>query len=111
MHGLPRFAVASINHKQVDRLYREQGLAVRRRKLVGVRTPQKAATQLHEIWRIDFVSDWRLKSLTVADDFSHEAVQIAVDFSISGQYVTRMLDQIAQFRGYPLAVTTSPHFQ
>ncbi|WP_373369668.1 DDE-type integrase/transposase/recombinase [Laribacter hongkongensis] len=60
---------------------------------------------------MDFVSDqlvcgWRLKCLTVADDFSHEVVQIAVDFSMSGQYVTRMLDQVAQFRGYPLAVRT-----
>ena len=60
---------------------------------------------------MDFVSDQlacgrRLKCLTVADDFSHEAVQVAVDFSMSGQYVTRMLDQVAQFRGYPLAVRT-----
>ncbi|MEN3029504.1 integrase core domain-containing protein, partial [Chromobacterium amazonense] len=29
-----------------------------------------------------------------------------VDFSMSGQYVTRMLDQAAQFRGYPSAIRT-----
>ncbi len=34
----------------------------------------------------------RLKCLTVADDFSHEAVEIATDYGISGQYVTRLLD-------------------
>jgi putative transposase len=38
---------------------------------------------------MDFVSDSlangrRLKCLTVADDFSHEAVHIAVDYGISG---------------------------
>ena len=43
---------------------------------------------------MDFVSDSlangrRIKCLTVADDFSHECVDIAVDYGISGQYVTR----------------------
>ena len=60
---------------------------------------------------MDFVSDSlsngrRIKCLTVADDFSHECVDIAVDYGISGQYVTRLLDQAATFRGYPLAVRT-----
>ena len=44
--------------------------------------------------------------LTVADDFSHECVDIAVDFGIGGEYVTRLLDQAARFRGYPQAVRT-----
>jgi len=33
-------------------------------------------------------------------------VEIAVDYGISGQYVTRILDRAAVFRGYPLAVRT-----
>ena len=44
--------------------------------------------------------------LTVVEDFSHECIDIAVDFGISGQYVTRLLDQAAIFRGYPVAVRT-----
>ena len=48
----------------------------------------------------------RLKYLTVADDFSHESVDIVVDFGISCQYVTRVLDRAALFRGYPKAVRT-----
>ena len=56
---------------------------------------------------MDFVSDSlvngrRLKCLTVADDFSHECIDITVDYGIGGQYVTRCLDQAATFRGYPL---------
>ena len=52
---------------------------------------------------MDFVSDSlssgrRIKCLTIADDFSHECVDIAVDYGISGQYVTRLLDQAAIFR-------------
>lgn len=41
---------------------------------------------------------WRLKYLTVADDFSHESVDIVVVFGFSGQYFTRVLDQAAPFR-------------
>lgn len=48
----------------------------------------------------------RLKYLTVADDFSHECVDIAVDFGISGEYVTRLLDRAAVFKGYPNMVRT-----
>lgn len=60
---------------------------------------------------MDFVSDSlangrRIKCLTVVDDFSKECVEIAVDYGISGQYVTRVLEQVARFRGHPLAVRT-----
>lgn len=60
---------------------------------------------------MDFVSDSlpngrRIKCLTVADDFSHECVQIGIDFGSSGEYVARLLDEAARFRGYPHAVRT-----
>ena len=42
----------------------------------------------------------------MSDDFSHECVDIAVDYGISGEYVTRLLDETARFRGYPSAVRT-----
>jgi putative transposase len=115
VHDLLRPENPGINHKRIYRLYREQGHSVRRRnrrrKLTGERTPLEAAKQLNAVWSMDFVSDQlangrRLKCLTVADDYSHEAVLIGVDFSMSGQYVTRLLDQAARFRGYPQAVRT-----
>lgn len=60
---------------------------------------------------MDFVSDAlasgrRIKVLTIVDDFSKESVDLAVDFGISGHYVTRILDQAARFRGYPKAIRT-----
>ena len=75
------------------------------------RVPLQLATRVNQVWSMDFVSDSlsngrRLKYLTVADDFSHECVDIAVDYGISGQYVTRLLDQAALFRGYPQVVRT-----
>ena len=67
------------------------------RRALGERTPLNIATKVNEVWSMDFVSDSlangrRLKCLTVADDFSHEPVDIAVDYGISGQYAIRLLD-------------------
>ena len=88
-----------VNHKRVYRLYKNANLAVRRRKKVkrppNERVPLQIARKVNDVWSMDFVSDSlsngrRIKCLTVADDFSHERVDIAVDFGISGQYVTRL---------------------
>ena len=43
----------------------------------------------------------RIKCLTVADDFTHECVDITSDFDIDGDYVTRLLDRTAIFRRHP----------
>ena len=115
VHDMLRPAFPGVNHKRVHRLYVLAGLAVRKRKKVrrppAERMPLGMATQVNEVWSMDFVSDSlangrRLKCLAVADDVSHEAVDIAVDFGIGGKYVTRVLDQAARFRGYPTAVRT-----
>jgi putative transposase len=102
------------NHKRVWRLYKELGLQVRKRrkKKSGTqRVPLVAASYVNQTWSMDFVSDSldsgrRIKCLVVADDYSHECVQIAADFGMGAQYVTRMLDEAARFRGYPQAVRT-----
>lgn len=47
-----------------------------------------------------------IKCLTIADDFSHKCVDIAVDHGIGSEYVMRGLEQAARFRGYPQAVRT-----
>lgn len=115
IHDLLRQEFPGVNHKRVYRLYKNANLAVRRRKKVkrppNERVPLQIARKVNDVWSMDFVSDSlsngrRIKCLTVADDFSHECIDIAVDFGISGQYVTRLLDQAAIFRGYPIAVRT-----
>ncbi len=115
VHDLLRPEFPGVNHKRVYRLYCAANLAVRKRKKVkrpvAERTPLNIATKVNEVWSMDFVSDSlangrRLKCLTVADDFSHECVDLAVDYGISGMYVTRLLDRAARFRGYPAAVRT-----
>lgn len=115
VHDLLRRDFPGVNHKRVYRLYREANLAVRKRKKskrpLNERVPLQLAKAVNEVWSMDFVSDSlsngrRLKYLTVADDFSHECVDFAVDFGISGEYVTRLLDRAAVFRGYPDMVRT-----
>ncbi len=105
----------NLNHKRIYRLYSLAKLAVQKRKKAkrptSERIPLQIAETVNDVWSMDFVSDSlvnarRIKCLTVADDFSHECVDIATDFGISGQYVTRLLDQAAIFRGYPKAVRT-----
>jgi putative transposase len=115
IHDMLRLEFPGVNHKRVYRLYSQANLAVRRRKKVkraaSERVPLQLAQGVNEVWSMDFVSDSlangrRIKFLTVADDFSHECVDITVDWGISGLYVTRLLDRAALFRGYPLAVRT-----
>jgi putative transposase len=115
IHDLLRPEFPDVNHKRIYRLYSAANLAVRKRKKAkrptSERVPLQIARAVNEVWSMDFVSDSlatgrRIKCLTVADDFSHECVDIATDYGISGLYVTRLLDQAAVFRGYPRAVRT-----
>ncbi len=115
IHDLLRPEFAGVNHKRVLRLYQQANLSVRKRRKAkrpaSERMPLQLARAVNEVWSMDFVSDSlasgrRIKFLTVADDFSHECVQIGADFGISGEYVTRLLDETARFRGYPRAVRT-----
>ena len=115
LHALVRREGVRANHKRIYRLYREAGLAVRRRrKRHGVAIERQVLERPagpNQVWSMDFVSDAlangrRIKVLTIVDDYSKEAIDLVADFGISGLYVTRALDQAARFRGYPKAIRT-----
>jgi len=115
LHALVRREGVSVNHKRLYRLYSDAGLTVRRRKKRHGVAVERQVLALpsgpNQVWSMDFVSDAlasgrRIKVLTIVDDFSKESVDLAVDFGISGHYVTRVLDQAARFRGYPKAIRT-----
>lgn len=81
------------------------------RKYRGERTPLVAALRANQTWSLDFVSDARangrrIKCLTITDDFTRECIDIAVDLSMPGAYVARVLERAACFRGYPQAIRT-----
>jgi len=115
IHDMLRLEGVQVNHKRIYRLYTEQKLAVKRRKKAKRPMSERAALfepdTANQVWSIDFVMDSlangrKLKCLTVADDKTHECVDIAVDHGISGLYVTRILEQAAVFRGFPQAIRT-----
>jgi putative transposase len=62
-------------------------------------------------WSMDFVMNAlatcrRIECLTCVDDFTKECLAITAAFGISGGQVTRVLDSIALFRGYPTTIRT-----
>ena len=60
LYRLLRREALVVNKKLVQRVYREEGLAVHRRKRKRVavpRTPQSSPTRQNERWSMDFVSD------------------------------------------------------
>jgi putative transposase len=97
----------AVNHKRVYRLYREEGLSVRKRcrkRVARDRCPMPAPTGPDQRWSLDFVSDalsWgrKIRMLTVVDAFTRESLAIEVDTSLSGVRVARVLDQVIECRG------------
>ena len=95
---------------RVYRLYREEGLGVRRRKsrkrAVGVRAPILVEARPNARWSLDFVHDQmahgrRFRILNITDDITHECLGAIPDTSISGRRVARELDAIIERRGKP----------
>jgi putative transposase len=121
LYRLLRRAGTMVNKKLVQRLYREEGLAVRRRKRKRVaipRTPRPAPTKANERWSMDFVSDAlgdgrKFRALTIVDDFTREVPAIEVDTSLPGERVVRVLEQLALTRGLPTAIVcdNGPEFR
>jgi putative transposase len=107
LHVLLRREGQVVNHKRVYRIYREEGLSVRRRcrkRVARQRLPAAAPAGPNECWSLDFVSDalsWgrKIRMLTIVDAFTRESLAIEVDTSLSGVRVARVLDQVIERRG------------
>lgn len=104
-----------LNWKKLYRIYREEGLTVRKRggrkHAIGTRAPMAIPQEPNQRWSLDFVSDAlsdgrRFRVLCVIDDFSRECLAAVVDTSISGIRVARELDRIAEMRGYPCMIVS-----
>lgn len=121
LHRLLRREGWTHNRKLTQRVYREEGLHVRRRKRKRVavpRTPLATPTRANERWSMDFVSDAlgdgrKFRSLTLVDDCTRESPAIEVDVSLPGERIVRVLDRVAAERGYPQAIVcdNGPEFR
>lgn len=114
LHVLLKREGLVINHKRTERIYQEEGLALRRKRrrkgAAGARVVLPSAQRPNEHWSMDFVVDSivtgrRFKALTVVDDFSRECPVIEVDTSLSGIRVVGVLDRLAETRGLPTVIT------
>jgi putative transposase len=115
LHVLLRRRGWRVNHKRVYRLYRAEGLAVRRKKrkrlAAGLRVVLPLPTRPNERWSMDFVQDTlasgrRFRTLNIVDDLTRECLAIEVDTSLGGQRVVRVLDRLAATRGLPQVIVS-----
>lgn len=95
---------------RIYRLYREEGLSVRkrraRRRAVGARAPIPVEARQNARWSVDFVHDQfacgrRFRILNVVDDVTRECLAAIPDTSISGRRVARELTTLIARRGKP----------
>jgi putative transposase len=110
LHALLRREGVTVNHKRVERLYRAEGLAVRRAPRKRAARPGRGRppqpSRPNEQWAVDFLSDAlasgrRIRLLAVLDVFTCEALAIEVDASLPGERAVRALSRLAVGRGTP----------
>jgi putative transposase len=103
-----------VNHKRTERIYREEGLALRRKKrrkgAAGIRVMIPAAMRANEHWSMDFVSDSivtgrRFRALTIVDNYTRECPAIEVDTSLGGARVVNVLERLSETRELPEVIT------
>jgi putative transposase len=95
---------------RIYRLYREEGLSVRkrraRRRAVGTRAPILIEARKNARWSVDFVHDQmangrRFRVFNVVDDVTRECLAAIADTSISGVRVARELTALIARHGRP----------
>jgi len=105
----------SMNRKKLFRLYREEGLAVRRRRgrkrATGTRAPKALPDGSNQRSSLDFVADtlsWgrRFRILCIVDDYTREALALVMDTSIGGHRLARELDALIARRGRPATIVS-----
>jgi putative transposase len=110
-----------VNHKRIERLYAQEGLALRRKqrsvKIVCERRPHEVPSHPNQHWSMDFIHDAvgtgrRFRCLTVIDLRSRFVPAIEVAFSLPGEQVVAVLDRLKQLRGIPekITVDNGPEF-
>jgi putative transposase len=122
LHELLRRDGFMANHKLVERLYREEKLAIRRRgrqkRGGGTMAGHWCPIAANQRWSLDFTEDYlasgrKFRTANLKDDCTRECPAIAVDFSLPGVRVVAMLEDVARDRGHPdmLVVDNGPELR
>ena len=96
---------------RIYRLYRAEGLAVRRlrRKRLTRVAVASHLVRANQEWALDFAADTLasgrgIRVLAVVDTFTRENLSLEVDTSLSSRRVTRSLESVVERRGNPEAI-------
>ena len=111
-----------VNHKTIERIYRQEGLALRRRPrkrfAKSVREGAWCPIRANQRWSLDFAEDGlangvKFRTCNLKDDCTRECPAIDVALSIPGTRVVEMLERVARERGYPdrLVVDNGPELR
>jgi putative transposase len=115
----------TVNHKKVQRVYRELGLSVKRTRRKHLRRtlqPRPVLIAPNQEWAIDFASDvtdagQRFRVLGVIDGFTRQSHVLETSTSFPSRRVTRELERAIAAHGKPQAIRcdngpelTSRHF-
>jgi putative transposase len=101
-----------VNHKKVQRVYRELGLSVkrtRRRRLHRQPQPRRVLTAPNQEWALDFASDvtaagQRIRVLGVIDSFTRQCLALETATSFPSRRVTRVLERAIAACGKPQSI-------
>lgn len=97
-----------VNHKRVYRLWKKEGLGIKRRtkrkKAVTDKGEMKCAEYPNHVWTYDFIDDVTergnpIRILNVVDEFSREYLAVRVGRSITSEEVIETLDYLSLTRG------------
>ena len=100
-----------VNHKRIYRLWKQEGLSLRKRPkrarevVAAAKSPLKATHPGH-VWTYDFVADAclngrKLKILHVLDEFTRECLSIQVDSRLPASKVQSVLQRLFRQHGAP----------
>ncbi len=98
------------NHKRTYRVYCEMKLNLRVKPKKRLPSREKVILeqpkQPNKSWSIDFMSDSLLngkaiRTMNIMDDYNREVLWIEVRHSFPAKQMTKILDRVAEWRGYP----------
>src|SRR5258708_10502225 len=98
-----------VNHKRIDRLYREEGLGLqrrrpKRRRSAVPRSPRTTTTRANERWAMDFMQDVladgrMVRVFTLVDVHTRECLALEAAPRFRGAEVADILSTVIRERG------------
>jgi len=98
-----------VNHKRVYRLWKIEGLSLKKRKskrkkVASIKGEMKRAAYPNHVWTYDFIDDVtergnQIRILNVVDEFSREYLAVRVGRSITSDEVIEVLEYLSLKRG------------